>query len=82
MCRFAIALLLMSKEALRQDQMQMILGPCHRDIEKTTLFLNLRGVACTEIRWDAAVDRVQKKDRPPFLPFGRMNGGENEIILI
>jgi hypothetical protein len=30
----AIALLLVSKETLRQDQMQMILRAGHRDIEK------------------------------------------------
>jgi hypothetical protein len=41
----AIALLLVSKETLRQDQMQMILRAGHRDIEKTALFLELGGVA-------------------------------------
>jgi hypothetical protein len=44
----AIALLLVSKETLRQDQMQMILRAGHRDIEKTALFLELGGVACAE----------------------------------
>jgi hypothetical protein len=52
------ALLLVREEALRQDQVQVILCARHCDIEKTTLFLNLRGVACAEIRRDAAVDRV------------------------
>jgi hypothetical protein len=37
-----------SKETLRQDQMQMILRAGHRDIEKTALFLELGGVACAE----------------------------------
>jgi len=54
----AIALLLMSKEPQRQDQVQMILRARHSDIKKTALFLNLGGVACTEVRGYATVDHV------------------------
>jgi hypothetical protein len=73
----AIALLLMSKETLRQDQAQMILGARHPDIQKTALFLDLGAVACAEVRGYATVDRVENEDRPPFQTFGRMNGREN-----
>jgi hypothetical protein len=53
----ADALLLMRKEALRQDQVQVILRARHRDIEKTTLLLDLRCVS-GGIGRDAAVDYV------------------------
>jgi hypothetical protein len=67
----AIALLLMREEALRQDQMQVILGTRHRDIEKTTLFLNLRGVACTEVGRDAAVAIDQHTSKVGLLNLAR-----------
>ena len=43
----------MSKETLRQDQVQMILRTGHRNIEKTALFLDLGGVAGADMSGNA-----------------------------
>jgi hypothetical protein len=63
----ASAFLLMRKEALRQEQVQMILRARHRDIKETALLLDLRCAARGEVRRDAAINHVQNKDRSPFL---------------
>ena len=51
-----LAGLLVSEEALRHDQVQMILGAGHGDIEQAPLFFELGRAAGTEVRGDAAVD--------------------------
>ena len=38
--------LLMDKEALRDDHVKVVFGPGHRDVQKTTLFLDLRRAPC------------------------------------
>ncbi len=78
----AVGALLMHEEALRDREMQMILGAGHRDIEQAPLLLELGGAAGAEIGGDAAVDHVQQEDRGPFLPLGGMDGGEDEVVLV
>jgi hypothetical protein len=74
--------LAMAEETLRHEQVEFVPGACHGDIKKTPLLLDFGVRACGEIRRDASVDDVQHKDRPPFLTLGRMDGRENQIILI
>src|SRR5262249_61142681 len=74
--------LLMGEEALRRDQVQVILGAGHGDVEQAALFLDLRRRARGEIRRNAAVDRIEEEHSLPLLPFGRMDGREDQIILV
>ena len=78
----AVAALGVDIEALRHDQMQMILGAGHGDVEQPPLFLDLGAGAGREIGRDAAVDAVEQKDRVPFLALGRVDGRKDQIILI
>ena len=78
----AIASLPVNEEALRHDQVQMILGARHGDIEQPPLFLDLGAGAGREVRWQAAVDDIENVDRLPFLALGRMDGGEDQIVLV
>ena len=54
----AIASLRMGVETLRHDQVQMVLGPRHRDVKKPALFLDLRTRTSREVGGDASVDDV------------------------
>ena len=69
-------------EALRNDERQLVARAGHRDIEQAALLLDLLGRAGREIGRNAAVDAVEHEDRAPFLPLGRMDGREDEIVLI
>ena len=69
-------------EALRDDQRQFVARPGHRDIEEAPLLLDLFGRAGREIGGNAAVDAVEHEHRAPFLALGRMDGREDEIVLV
>jgi hypothetical protein len=75
-------LLLVGIESLRHDEMQMILGTRHCHVEQTALFLNFLCCTSGEIRRDTAVDAIENKHGLPFLPLGRMNSRENEVIVV
>ena len=60
----------------------MVLGARHGDIEQPPFFLDLGARSGGEVGRQAAVDRVQHEDRLPLLPFRRMDGGEDEVILV
>src|SRR6185369_4964490 len=64
----AAAALLVSKEALRHDKMEVILGAGHRHIEQAALLLDLLRGAGGEVRRNAAVDAVEHENRFPLLP--------------
>src|SRR5262245_54587642 len=72
----------MRKEALWQDQLQVILRARHRDIEKATLLFDLRCAARGEVGRDAAVNRVENENRSPFLSFRRVDSREDQVIFI
>src|SRR6516165_9845760 len=74
--------LLMRKEPLRNDHVQIILSPCHGDVEETALFLDLRCASCRPIRWDATIDTVQDEYRFPLLAFCRMDRRQDQVIFI
>src|SRR5207244_1583153 len=52
------------------------------DVEQPPLLLDLLVGAGGKIGGNAAVDRVEHEYRGPFLPFGGMDGREDEIILV
>jgi hypothetical protein len=65
----AMNALAMCEEALRDNQMQVIFCPGHRDVEQTPLFLDLSRGSHAEIGGNASVDNVEHKNRLPFLTF-------------
>src|SRR5262249_8494969 len=78
----ATRMLTMHEEALRDDQVKIVLGSRHGDIEKPSLFFQLSRCAGSQIGWHAAIDDVQRIDRLPFLAFGGMNRGKDQIVLV
>src|ERR1700757_3539345 len=78
----ALGILAMGEEALRQDEMEIVPGACHRDVEEAPLLLDLGSGAGAEVRRDASIDDVQYEDRFPFLAFGGMDGRKDQIILV
>ena len=55
----AVVALLMGIEALRHDQVQMVLRARHRNIEEPPFFLDLGRAANCQIGGDATVDAVE-----------------------
>ena len=78
----ALGLLAVGEEALRHDQMQVVLGARHGDIEQPALLLDLGRRAGAEIGRHAAVDDVEHEDRLPFLALGGMDGRQDQIVLV
>ena len=74
--------LLMGIEALRHNQVQLILRPGHGHVKEAALLFDLVGRAGSKVGRNAAIDHIQDGDRLPFLTFRRMNGREDQIILI
>lgn len=72
----------MGEEALRDNKVEAVLRPRHRDIKQSAFLLDFVGRADTEIGRNATVDGVEHEDRTPFLTLGRMDGREDQIILI
>ena len=75
-------MLAVGEEALRHDQMQVVLCTRHGDIEQAAFFLDLRGGADAEVGRHAAVHGVEQIDRLPLLPLGGMDRGQDQVILV
>ena len=69
-------------EALRHDEVQRVPGPRHRDVEQPPLLVDLVLRAGAEIGRNAAVDDVEHEHVLPFLALGRMDGGEDQVVLV
>jgi hypothetical protein len=67
---------------LRHDEVQFVLRPRHCDIQQPPFFFDLFRGAGRPVRRNAAIDDVQDPDDPPFLPLGRMDGGQDRVIFI
>src|SRR6202035_2346703 len=78
----ALSVLAMHEEALRDHQMEIVLGASHCDIEDPPLLLNLFRSAGAEVRRNTSIDDIQHEDRLPFLALGGMDGRKDRIILI
>src|SRR5258707_5655621 len=78
----ALGILAVREETLWYDQMQIVLGAGHRDIEQAALLLDLRRGASGEVRRDAAVHHVETENRLPFLALGGVDRRKDQIIFI
>ncbi|MNJ64919.1 hypothetical protein D3C77_609040 [compost metagenome] len=74
--------LLMHVEALRHDQLQAFLGARHGHVQQAALFLDFFGGAGAHVGRDAAIDHIQHIDRLPFLALGRVDGGQDHVVLV
>ena len=63
----------MREKTLWGDQMQMVLGSSHGDIEQAAFFLDLCSRAGSEVGGNASIYRVKKEYGLPLLPLGRVN---------
>jgi hypothetical protein len=64
----------MGEKTLRHDEMQVVLGARHRDVEQPSLLLNFRRCSGTEVGGNAAVNHIEHEHGLPFLSLCRMNG--------
>jgi hypothetical protein len=58
------------EEALRDDEVKIVLGARHGDMEQAPLLLDLGGRAGAEIGGNASVDDVEHEKGSPFLTLG------------
>ena len=72
----------MLEEPLRDLEMELILGAGHRYIEQPPLFLDQLGPAGGVLVGEIAIGHIQYIHRVPFLALGRVNGGQDEIVLV
>src|SRR6516162_5142412 len=77
-----MAVLVRKVETQRLQQMKMLARPGHRHIEEPALLVDLLGSAACHIRRNTSFDEVENKDSVPFLPLGRMNGRQDQIVLV
>src|SRR5215831_2328259 len=78
----SLRVLAMGEEALRDHQMETVLGTRHCDIEEAPLLLDLFRSASAEVRRNASINDIEHEDRLPFLALGGMNSREDQIILV
>ena len=78
----ALGALAMGEETLRGNEMQIVLSPCHGDVEQAAFFVDLVLRADAEVDRDAAIDDVENEHRLPFLALGRMDRRQDQVILV
>ena len=78
----ALGILAMGEETLRHNEVKIVLGARHRDIEQTPLLLDLGGRPGAEVGGNAAIDDVEHEDGLPFLALGGMDRRKDQIILV
>ena len=78
----AVAGLAGDVEALGLEQVEPVAGAGHRDVEQPPLLLDVLRPVGRHVRGDAAVDQVQHEHRLPFLALGRMDGRQDQIVLV
>ena len=62
--------------------MEIVFRPRHRDVEEAAFFLQFGTGAGAEVGRHATIDDVQHEDRLPFLTFRRMDGRQDEVVLV
>jgi len=62
--------------------MQVILGARHGDVKQPPFLLDLSGRPGSKVRGQAAIDHVEHENRFPFLAFGGMDRGKDQIVFI
>jgi hypothetical protein len=66
-------LLLMGIAPLWHDELKVILGAGHPDVEQTAFFLDFLSGAGGKSKGDAAIDTIEHKNGSPLLALRRMN---------
>jgi hypothetical protein len=69
----ALRILAMGEESLRNNEVKIVLGARHRDIEQASLLLDLGGRPGAEVGGNAAIDDIEHEDGLPFLALGGMD---------
>src|SRR5262245_6061442 len=72
----------MRKEALRHEEVEIILGTGHCHVQEPPLFLYFSRSASTKVRGNASIDDVHYEHRLPFLTFSRVNSRKDQAIVI
>ncbi len=67
---------------MRCNESEIVAGPCHADIKQAAFLFQLGRRSRPQIRGHTAVNDVEHVNGAPFLTFGGMNGGKDEIVLI
>src|SRR6185437_7722784 len=80
--RIAEAMLCSEVEFKGREQQEVVLGAGEADIEQAPLLVDELGLAGRELGGEAAIDHVEEVDRIPLHPFGGVDGGEDEVVLI
>jgi hypothetical protein len=62
--------------------MEVVLCTGHGYVEQASFLLNFGRGAGPEIGGHAAIDDIEQIDRLPLLALGRMNCGQDQVILI
>jgi len=78
----AMSALAMGEKPLRDDEMQVVPGAGHRDVEQPAFLFGLGGGADAQVGGNAAVDDVENVDRLPFLYLGGVDGREDQIVFV
>ena len=68
-----VLILLIHKQTLRDDQIQLVFRPGHGDMKQSAFFFNLVRGPGRLGRGDAAVHNIQNAHDFPFPTFGRMD---------
>ena len=66
----------------RRDQVELVPGPRHGDIQEPPLFLDQLWLTGRELGGESPVGDVQDRNAIPFLAFGRVNRRKNEIVFV
>ena len=82
MCLSPPAALLRDIEAVRHDQVQVLLGARHGHIQQAPLFLQFVRAARRHVAGDAAVHHVEHVHRLPLLALGAVDGGQDQVVLV
>src|SRR6185312_15244051 len=78
----AEAALLANEETQGMDQHQRALGPGHRHVKQAALLFDLLGLAGRQVGGDATVSHIENRYAVPFLPFGRMDRRQDQVVLV
>jgi hypothetical protein len=74
--------LLVGVEAVRNHQVQLILGARHGDMQQPPLFLDFFHRAGAQVRWNTAVDHIENVDRVPLLTLGAVDVRQDQVVVI
>ena len=78
----ALVVLLADVKAQRHHQRQVLLGAGHCHVQQAPLLGHRRGRAGGQVGRHAAVHHVQDGHGVPLLALGRMDGGQDQVILV